>query len=95
MTQLDRSKSYGTVHGGGAVRFLQDDKFFDNQGFEVDASGKRLEAPPEKRPEPPVSVPQPVPVAPIAVAPSVETPPESVDIPSFSEPTKRLRIGRR
>ena len=37
--QLDRSRSFGTVYGGGRVRYEQNNRCFDHQGLEVDARG--------------------------------------------------------
>jgi len=34
-TKLDRSRSFGTVYGGGSVRYEQDNRQFDHQGHQI------------------------------------------------------------
>lgn len=40
--QLDWSRSFGTVYGGGSIRYEQDNRCFDHQGLEVDEKGNPL-----------------------------------------------------
>lgn len=39
---LDRSKDFGEVHAGGAVKYEQGGKFFDADGKQVDIDGKPI-----------------------------------------------------
>lgn len=41
--KLDRSRSYGTVHGGGLVAFVQDGRNFDAAGEELIEPGSEVD----------------------------------------------------
>lgn len=45
---LNKKKPYGEVHGHAAFAFMQDDKYFNAQGYEVTQSGKLIEETPKK-----------------------------------------------
>lgn len=47
MTDLDRSKPFGEVHGKSAYAFEQNNKLFSSQGKEVDKNGKLVDTPKE------------------------------------------------
>lgn len=81
---LDRNKPYATVYGGGVLAFMQGDRLFDSQGFELDADLQR------------VGQPKPVPEAEPIVTPVEPAPePEATESKQADEaPRTRLRIKR-
>ncbi len=47
--RLDRSRSFGTVHGSSRVRYEQDHKHFDHAGVEILEDGSEPTPPPASR----------------------------------------------
>lgn len=47
--KLDKTKPYGTVHGGGFVHYEQDGKLFDIAENEIDINGNPIIEEPKKR----------------------------------------------
>ena len=57
MAKLDRSKPYGESLGHAHIKFIQGDKFFSEQGEEIDETGKKVKGPgrPPKEEDTPAS----------------------------------------